>query len=397
MDEKQKRKKIIMMACGGILITLLFWVSARLILYGKNLEMNYAVKVGTMIEAEPYINALAYKTAERQDVTVAANESGEEEEEPAVQEVVVDTEPPVIEGVKDLISRVDDRVDYYEGVFVWDDYDEDITLTIDSSQVDIHTIGDYPVIYSAVDRAGNQTKIEASVKIALDAEPPVITGAADISLLLYETYDYAAGVSVQDNSDTDLTLQIDDSQVNPDEAGTYPLTYSAVDHTGNQASVTIEVNITEDPDYSEFYTAIAKLKEDYPDGAYWNYGGVTDTACSHSTKGEGTCNTYVGVTNDVYPFYVTGAQCLGFASMLSDAVFGKDAQVYLYEGFENIRPGDQIRLVAWDHSLFVIGKAEDYVVVAECNADYQTCKIAWGRKITRAELEGTSVLYISRY
>ena len=105
----------------------------------------------------------------------------------------------------------------------------------------------------------------------------------------------------------------------------------------------------------------------------------------------------MGVTNGVYPFYVQGTQCLGFASMLGDAVFGTDTEVYLYEGFENIRPGDQIRLVALEHSVFVIGKADDYVVVAECNADYQTCKITWGRKITKAELERTSVLYISRY
>ena len=39
-------------------------------------------------------------------------------------------------------------------------------------------------------------------------------------------------------------------------------------------------------------------------------------------------------------------------------------------------------------------KTDDNVIVAECNADYETCMISWGRKIMREDLQG---YYITRW
>lgn len=345
-----------------------------------------------------YVKAPDYSVPGEQEIVVrAVDEGGNYIDGTALLTVLEDTEPPVIEGVRNLAGRKGGKVDYSAGVSVRDNHDAEVSLSVDSSRVNIDAEGSYPVVYSAVDLAGNRTELSAMVKIIDDAEPPVISGAGDIAIVLYERLDCAAGVTVTDNRDAAPSLQIDTSQVNPYEAGTYPVTYLAEDEAGNLASVSAEVEVVGDPEYDWFYAAIADLKEAYPDGAYWNRGGVTDQACHHARYGTGTCNVYAGVTNGVYPTVARGMQCLGFASKLSDSVFGTDTQVYLYEGYENIRPGDQIRLVAREHSLFVIGKTEDYVVVAECNADYQTCKIEWGRRVTRKQLESTSVLYISRY
>ncbi len=78
--------------------------------------------------------------------------------------IVADVEPPVITGVQRTINLyAGDTVAYRTGVEVTDNRDEDIELKIDSSQVDTQKPGRYKLVYSAKDRAGNETVIESEV------------------------------------------------------------------------------------------------------------------------------------------------------------------------------------------------------------------------------------------
>ena len=66
-----------------------------------------------------------------------------------------------------------------------------------------------------------------------------------------------------------------------------------------------------------------------------------------------------------------------------------------------MRVGDHIRLIDLEHSVLVTetGTQADgsrYVRVTEVNADYESCKIAWGRTITEDELYGTAEI-LTRY
>ena len=89
---------------------------------------------------------------------------------------------------------------------------------------------------------------------------------------------------------------------------------------------------------------------------------ITDTPCAHSADGTDTCNTYKGALLAEFPEF-SGIQCFGYASLLSDLLFGTDAPV------------------------------------TEVNADFETCRIAWGRSITRGELYETdsAVIFYTRY
>ena len=80
--------------------------------------------------------------------------------------------------------------------------------------------------------------------------------------------------------------------------------------------------------------------------------------------------------------------------MLSDRIFGKDAPAKVFYNYDDIRLGDQARINNNSHTVFIIEKTDDYVIVAECNADYKTCIINWGRKIYRKNLNG---FYITRW
>lgn len=156
---------------------------------------------------------------------------------------------------------------------------------------------------------------------------------------------------------------------------------------------------------ADITAALDQLRREFPDGSYWNHmengeeGGVTETPCVHSLYGEEFCNHYSGGTGSLFPQYDPMCQCLGFASLFSDRLFGEDAPLSVHRDFDALRPGDHIRLTGACHSVIVVEKTDDGVTVAEVNRDYETCEISWGRYVSREELlsYGEEQEYITRY
>lgn len=93
------------------------------------------------------------------------DDSNAESEYDSSNESKVDTEAPVIHGAKDIVTVIGREVSYRSGVTVTDDTDENVTLKIDSSAVDLNTAGVYTVIYSAVDKSGNETVVSVTVTV----------------------------------------------------------------------------------------------------------------------------------------------------------------------------------------------------------------------------------------
>ena len=83
------------------------------------------------------------------------------------------------------------------------------------------------------------------VPLLIDTEPPVITGAEDQTVFVGSSIAYRAGVSAYDNIDGDISFTVDSSDVNIYESGDYKVIYSAVDSSGNEASVTVTISVIE--------------------------------------------------------------------------------------------------------------------------------------------------------
>ena len=168
----------------------------------------------------------------------------------------------------------------------------------------------------------------------------------------------------------------------------------------SSSNTTVKTSNFQYPDgwINNFNSQIAQLKSEYPSGYYWNHAGgvangsVTKTPCNHNAN-QNYCNTYQGKSTQACGFSI-GRQCAGFTSMLSDRIFGKDAPTRIFYNYDDIRVGDQARINNNSHKVFILEKTDDYVIVAECNADYKTCVINWGRKIYRNNLKG---FYITRW
>ncbi len=77
--------------------------------------------------------------------------------------LVEDTEPPEISGAKDLSAYIGDGIAYRTGIITRDNCDNPVTLTVDTSAVDLQTEGVYPVRYLATDAAGNTASVGVSL------------------------------------------------------------------------------------------------------------------------------------------------------------------------------------------------------------------------------------------
>ena len=153
------------------------------------------------------------------------------------------------------------------------------------------------------------------------------------------------------------------------------------------------------------------LQERLPHGNYWNHMGLseysygqevtfvtTETPCVHHSYGELYCNFYNGATKQLFSAN-TLCECLGFASLLSDHVFGTELPLHTFRDEKLLRVGDHIRLNEYEHSMIVKEIHEDYLVVAEVNANYEDCLISWTTQFTWSRLRNLSwdSRFISRY
>ena len=96
---------------------------------------------------------------------ILTDDEGREYTYTASLTLVNDTTPPTINGLRDLVSYIGSGVSYLSGVTATDDCDAGLTLGVDTSTVDLKTVGVYDIIYRATDAAGNVTEIRRTLSV----------------------------------------------------------------------------------------------------------------------------------------------------------------------------------------------------------------------------------------
>ncbi len=92
--------------------------------------------------------------------------------------------------------------------------------------------------------------------------------------------------------------------------------------------------------------------------------------------------------------FTGGYGCAGFAFALSDAAFGNlQARKVTKIDYPSLRVGDILRVNGNSHSVVIIEKYDDFVVIAEGNYG---STIHWGRTMTRADVLKADY-YMTRY
>lgn len=187
--------------------------------YTKKIKVKNNInldKLGTY-EVKYYLNINNFKTTKTRIVKI------------------IDTEKPKIELIGN--SYACPKKEYIEeGYKAIDNYDKDIT-----DKVKINKSKD-KITYSVLDSSKNKISIDREI-IYKDEEKPVITINGNQTVSIYTGSNYNdLGATALDNCDDNITITTSGS-VDTSNVGTYYITYTATDKSGNSESVTREVRV----------------------------------------------------------------------------------------------------------------------------------------------------------
>lgn len=76
-----------------------------------------------------------------------------------------DREAPILMGIHDFTVYQGDSISYLSGITATDDYDAAPAIAVDNTAVDLSKAGEYRVLYTATDRAGNVSRSYATVTV----------------------------------------------------------------------------------------------------------------------------------------------------------------------------------------------------------------------------------------
>lgn len=171
----------------------------------------------------------------------------EEVTEP-VATTVTATEPPVQppSGVKLLKT---DKFEVYEKVYLKDVLSEQVTPLSGEEILDTSSVGSHKE-YIEYNYGGEKLKSEVSYTVS-DTTPPVVLHSGDGSeVLLGESFNISKQVGVADNFDSNVKLDYTGT-VDTSACGSYPVTVTARDGSGNKTSWDITVKVVSEYTQSE--------------------------------------------------------------------------------------------------------------------------------------------------
>ncbi len=148
-------------------------VTTKHVYYARNVGKPDALHfINTIREADTYTAAFVGKVPDLSEIgdfditfyveDASGNRTGELH---SILTVIEDRTPPTFDVVPELSAYIGEAIAYRRGLVVTDDCGGEVTLDVDSSEVDPNTVGDYPVRYTATDASGNVSHAETVIHV----------------------------------------------------------------------------------------------------------------------------------------------------------------------------------------------------------------------------------------
>lgn len=238
-------KICIVEACILICMILLYRIVA-----GGKIYKKVIIQAGTEITMDLFKKKEKYKSEFVTDISqIKTNEPGDYQVEIKLKDKTYKTKLKIVDTIKPKADAAPQTV--YNGMtvdpmtLVTNVRDNTLVTADFDKDYDFDTIGERDVVVVLTDLGGNQLKVNTKVTVVKDTEPPVISGTKDIEINMGDTIAYKSGVTVTDNLDTNVQLDIDNTAVDVKTPGTYPVTYTAKDAAGNETTASISVIVKE--------------------------------------------------------------------------------------------------------------------------------------------------------
>ncbi len=162
--------------------------------------------------------------------------------------------------------------------------------------------GTHTITVEAEDAYGNMTSKQTTLWVSWNLNPPKIDGVTKtLSMEKHTTPDFLAGVTATDDLDGSVPVTVDTSALNNTVAGTYYITYSATDSSGNMGQSKRKIVV--EPNEEDTAAAIAELADTLPNDPEAIRDYVRETIAYSSNWG-GDDPVWYGLTTKTGNCYV---------------------------------------------------------------------------------------------
>ena len=269
--------------------------------------------------------------------------------------------PPVITAEDKTIIQ-GQQFNELEGVSATDTEDGNITASIEviSNKVNINTPGVYEVTYQVKDNANATVTKTIKVTVIADEEP-VIT-VTDKTITIGREFDPRKIVTATDKEDGNITdIIVDDSKVNYEELGEYPITYTVTDSFGHKVSKTITLTIKEELALEEKTEKEGTFYFDYlnnVDGELQLRGYLTINGMNNTLNEDIYYYViFVDTENDENIFYQDATRITDLTG-INRPIYSADGYTYTHSWFEIDLAVDT--LPAGNYIMGIIAEGEQY-------------------------------------
>lgn len=229
----------------------------------------------------------------------------------SVTVTVLDTCGPELKlkEVKRQIGKNAELEDFVESAT---DPSGEVTLTL-LTELDFSSAGSYTVKIEAKDQFGNTTVGETTLYISNDTTGPKFSGLKTITIEKHSMLpDLESGVKAKDAKDGTVDFTYNASKVNVDKAGTYYITYTAKDKSGNVTNSRRKVVVN--PDAEDTAALVASIAESLPNDPeairdyvkknirYSSNWGGDDPTWFGFTQKHGNCYVHAKALQDILTY-----------------------------------------------------------------------------------------------
>lgn len=113
---------------------------------------------------------------------------------------------------------------------------------------DLSKTGTVSAVVVLTDEGGNTAEVKTEIEVIKDDEEPKIDGVAPLTGFIGDPISYKSGITVTDNCDREVKLEVDNSDVDTESEGTYDVVYTATDRAGNEATAKTTITMKEKPE-----------------------------------------------------------------------------------------------------------------------------------------------------
>lgn len=224
---------------------------------------------------------------------------------------VQDTTGPVLK-LQEVKRNVGKKAALEDFVKEATDLSGEVTLTL-LTELDFSKAGTFTVQIEAKDQFGNVTVEETSLFISNDTTGPKFTGLKAITVEKHSQLpDLEKGVKAKDAKDGVVDFTYNASKVNLDKAGTYYITYTAKDKSGNVTNSKRKVTVN--PDAEDTAALVASIANSLPNDPieirnyvkktirYSSNWGGDDPTWFGFTQKHGNCYVHAKALQDILTY-----------------------------------------------------------------------------------------------